>query len=146
MPNRHSEGARGKALADEIQAAGGEALFVQADVAKPESIVRMVDAIDYAQQGVRVNAVCPGFTHSEMVDPVMDGDPRRFQEEVLSHVPMRRVADADEIATAVAWLLSDEASFMTGQAIVPDGGWTAKGPAGTLQAHGITGFTDSGVG
>lgn len=83
-------------------------------------------AVDYAQQGIRVNAVCPGFTHSEAVDPIMEENPEDFDQKVLPNVPMGRVADANEIATAVLWMLSDEASFLTGQAITPDGGWTAK--------------------
>ena len=83
-------------------------------------------AVDYAQQGIRVNAVCPGFTHSELVDPIMEENAEDFDQKVLPNVPMGRVADANEIATAVLWMLSDEASFLTGQAITPDGGWTAK--------------------
>jgi len=215
-------GDRGKALVEEIKAAGGDALFVQTDVGRRDSIVRMVEetvetygrldyafnnagivgsgytdaadikeddwdrimtvnvtgvwlcmkheipemlkagggaivnnasiyglrgstigaadyiaskhavmgltktaAVDYAKRGIRINAVCPGFTHSEMVDPFMADNPKDFDREILPRVPMGRVADTGEITSAVLWMLSDEASFMTGQAIVPDGGWTA---------------------
>lgn len=214
---------RGKALVEEINAAGGEALFVQTDVARREDIARMVAetvetygrldyafnnagivgsgytdtadiaeadwdrimsvnvtgvwpcmkheipemlktgggaivnnasiyglrgshigaadyiaskhavmgltktaAVDYAKRGIRINAVCPGFTHSEMVDSFQDSNPTDFERSILPRVPMGRVAETEEVTSAVLWMLSDEASFMTGQAIVPDGGWTAS--------------------
>lgn len=213
---------RGKALVDEIKAAGGEARFVQTDVSRRDSIARMVEetveaygrldcafnnagivgsgytdaaeikeedwdrimtvnvtgvwlcmkheipemlkagggaivnnasiyglrgshigaadyiaskhavmgltktaGVDYAKKGIRVNAVCPGFTHSEMVDGFMEDKPKNFDRHIIPRIPMGRVARTDEVVSAVLWMLSDEASIMTGQAIVPDGGWTA---------------------
>lgn len=83
-------------------------------------------AIEYAKANIRVNAICPGWTHSEMVDPVLDAMPDVLGAMISQDVPMARVADACEIARAVCWLLSDEASYVTGSAMVVDGGWTAR--------------------
>ena len=82
-------------------------------------------AIEYATQGIRVNAVCPGYTHSGIVDPALAAHPRMFEETIFPLIPMRRIADASEIASAVVWLCSREASFVTGCALPVDGGWTA---------------------
>jgi NAD(P)-dependent dehydrogenase (short-subunit alcohol dehydrogenase family) len=83
-------------------------------------------AIEYAKANIRINAICPGWTHSEMVDPVLDAMPDVLGAMISQDVPMARVADACEIARAVCWLLSDEASYVTGSAMVVDGGWTAR--------------------
>ncbi len=82
-------------------------------------------ALEYARRGIRVNAVCPGWTHSEMVDPAFDAFPNEMAKRI-EDVPMGRAADAVEIAQAVLWLCSDEARFVTGQELAPDGGLTAK--------------------
>lgn len=83
-------------------------------------------AYEYAKQGIRVNAVCPGFTHSEMVDAALETLPPEFEQMILDNTPMGRIAETVEIANAVWWLCSDEASFVTGQALAPDGGWLVK--------------------
>ena len=84
-------------------------------------------AYEYATKGIRVNAVCPGFTHSEMVDKAIDELPDEWvQESIIRHTPMGRIAETSEIANAVLWLCSDESSYVTGQALAPDGGWLAK--------------------
>ena len=81
-------------------------------------------AIDYAPRGIRINALCPGYTHSEIVDPLLADNPGTA-EQIQRRVPMARIADPEEVAAAALWLLSDEASFVTGQALTPDGGLTA---------------------
>lgn len=84
-------------------------------------------AFEYAKQGIRVNAVCPGFTHSEMVDKAIDELPPEYiEEKIIKHTPLGRIAETQEIADVVLWLCSDESSYVTGQAIAPDGGWLAK--------------------
>lgn len=71
----------------------------------------------YAKDGIRFNAVCPGLTYSEMVEPGND-----FDNAVLPGVPMGRGAQPEEIANGILFLASDESSYFTGQALVIDGG------------------------
>jgi NAD(P)-dependent dehydrogenase (short-subunit alcohol dehydrogenase family) len=84
-------------------------------------------AIEYARDGIRVNAVCPGWTETPMV---MEGgrapasDPEVYAA-IAGLVPMKRLGRPVEIATAAAWLCSDAASFVTGQPLVVDGGASA---------------------
>ena len=82
-------------------------------------------AHEYATKGIRINAVCPGWTHSEIVDAALEAYPA-VNQLIAEQVPMQRVADSIEIARVVMWLCSDEASYITGQAIAPDGGWLAR--------------------
>jgi NAD(P)-dependent dehydrogenase (short-subunit alcohol dehydrogenase family) len=82
-------------------------------------------ALEYAAQNVRINAVCPGTTRSRMVDEWMRGDTALEQEVSRLH-PVNRIAEPEEIAAAVLWLCSDEASFMVGHALVVDGGYTIQ--------------------
>ncbi len=83
-------------------------------------------AVEVAELGIRVNAVAPGFTRSEMLQQALDNGSLR-EDWMLQRVPQNRLADTDEIARVVRFLASDEASFVTGQAIVADGGWTIQG-------------------
>ena len=83
-------------------------------------------AIEYAKQGIRVNAVCPGYTHSDMVDPAIESFPDEFARMLANDIPMGRIAETEEITRAVLWLCSDESSFVTGHALAADGGWLAK--------------------
>jgi NAD(P)-dependent dehydrogenase (short-subunit alcohol dehydrogenase family) len=82
-------------------------------------------ALDYAQRGIRVNAVCPGVIDTEMVHGLVADDPAaRAAMEAME--PVGRLGRAEEIAEAVLWLLSDGMSFMTGQAVAIDGGFVAR--------------------
>ncbi len=83
-------------------------------------------AIDYAGRGIRVNAVCPGFTHSEMVDPYVDAEAALMGAVIRRHSSMNRLGGADEIAEAIAFLCSDASSFVNGAALTADGGETPK--------------------
>ena len=81
-------------------------------------------ALEYAKRGIRVNAVCPSFTKTDMVQRMIDQDPKI--EHILNNAsPMKRMGEPTEVASAVAYLCSDEASFTTGQALALDGGITA---------------------
>ena len=78
-------------------------------------------ALEVAHKGVRVNCVCPGLIETPAVTRAFLGDDGR-REKIAREIPMRRLGRPDEIANAVAWLASDEASFVTGSALVADGG------------------------
>jgi NAD(P)-dependent dehydrogenase (short-subunit alcohol dehydrogenase family) len=83
-------------------------------------------AIDLGAQGVRVNAVCPGpIAHTGMTNPLERHAPELY-EEMRSHVPLGRWGEPGEVAAAIAWLLSDDASYVTGIALPVDGGITAS--------------------
>lgn len=79
-------------------------------------------ALDHAGQGVRVNAICPGYVET----PLASRSIERRREAILSRVPLRRIGTVEEIADAVVWLLSDRAGFVTGEALAADGGHTAN--------------------
>lgn len=83
-------------------------------------------AIDYAQQGIRVNVVSPGFTHSEMVDPYVKTAPELMKAVVNRYSAMNRLGQAEETAEAIAWLCSDAASFVNGAVLPVDGGDTSR--------------------
>ena len=82
-------------------------------------------ALEYASKNVRVNAVCPGFIETPMLDRVTDASVK-IREQLIKAVPMRRVAKASEIAEATSWLLSDKSSYVTGVSLPVDGGWVAQ--------------------
>jgi len=88
--------------------------------------VTQTAAYEYAKQGIRVNAVCPGYTRTERMQELCEADPGRVSGTILPHIPMDRLGEMVEIARLVLWLASDEASYVTGQAIAVDGGWVAK--------------------
>ncbi len=80
-------------------------------------------ALEYAKANIRVNAVCPGAIDTPMLDRLMMGGVPR--ETIVATEPVNRLGTPQEIASAVVWLCSSNASFVTGQAIAVDGGWTA---------------------
>jgi NAD(P)-dependent dehydrogenase (short-subunit alcohol dehydrogenase family) len=82
-------------------------------------------ALEYASRNIRVNAVCPGFIDTPMLDRVTDASVK-IRDQLIAAVPMRRVAQAGEIADVVAWLLSERSSYMNGVAVPVDGGWVAQ--------------------
>ena len=83
-------------------------------------------AIDYGRQGIRVNALCPGFCHSEMVDPYVAAEPALFEKIISRHSAMNRLGESHEVADAIEWLLSGQSSFVNGAAIPIDGGETTR--------------------
>lgn len=78
-------------------------------------------AIEYARQGIRVNAVCPGFISTDMTREVMS----RRGSELMQMVPYGRMGTPEEIAETVCWLCSDRASYVSGTSHITDGGFTA---------------------
>jgi NAD(P)-dependent dehydrogenase (short-subunit alcohol dehydrogenase family) len=82
-------------------------------------------ALEFATQGIRVNAVCPGTARTKMVDDWLGGDPANEAQVEALH-PIGRIAAPEEIAALVIWLCSDAASFMLGAAIPIDGGYTIQ--------------------
>jgi NAD(P)-dependent dehydrogenase (short-subunit alcohol dehydrogenase family) len=84
-------------------------------------------AVDYGQTGIRINVVAPGFTRSEMVNP--DRAPRAAEHYKLltaRHSSMNRLGKAEEVANAIAWLCSEEASFVNGAVFTVDGGGAGR--------------------
>jgi NAD(P)-dependent dehydrogenase (short-subunit alcohol dehydrogenase family) len=82
-------------------------------------------ALEWGHRGIRINAICPGTARSGMVDAWLGGDAAREAEVAALH-PIGRIAEAREIAEAVIWLCSPQASFVLGAAIPVDGGYTAR--------------------
>jgi NAD(P)-dependent dehydrogenase (short-subunit alcohol dehydrogenase family) len=82
-------------------------------------------AIEYASAGIRVNAVCPGAIDTPMMDETFERFPG-FRESLLGFVPMGRMGRPAEVATAIAWLNSDAASFITGECLAIEGGLLAR--------------------
>ena len=79
--------------------------------------------VQFARQGVRVNALCPGPVNTPLLQELFAKDPERAQRRLV-HVPMGRFAEPSELAAAVAFLASDDSSFITASAFVVDGGIT----------------------
>ena len=83
-------------------------------------------AIDYAAQGLRFNAVAPGFAHSEIVDPYVEAAPELMIDVLGRHSAMNRLGEGHEIAAAISWLCSDAAGFVNGLILTVDGGDTTR--------------------
>lgn len=83
-------------------------------------------AIEYAESGIRVNAVCPGFIDTGMLENIEMGPGQKFNQSIIRRHPMKRLGYAEEVSNAVLWLCSNEASFITGASINVDGGYTAQ--------------------
>jgi NAD(P)-dependent dehydrogenase (short-subunit alcohol dehydrogenase family) len=87
-------------------------------------------SLDYAPNNIRVNCICPGAVRTpmnpELLDPSLDGGARL--ERSSSRIPMLRIGEPEEVAEAALYLASDAAAWVTGLALVIDGGVTVKGP------------------
>jgi NAD(P)-dependent dehydrogenase (short-subunit alcohol dehydrogenase family) len=82
-------------------------------------------ALEYARRGIRINAICPGFTQTPMLEEAQASLPKAAMDKTLGAIPMRRVATPEEIAEGILYLCSDAASYTTGHTLVLDGGLTA---------------------
>jgi NAD(P)-dependent dehydrogenase (short-subunit alcohol dehydrogenase family) len=79
----------------------------------------------YADQGIRVNAVCPGSILTPMFDRIVSIDPALGEANTKAEIPVGRVGRPEDIAESVVWLCSDAASFVAGHALQVDGGYMA---------------------
>jgi len=87
-------------------------------------------AVDLAPRGIRVNVICPGTVYTPLMEPMLrargDGDLRAGLAKTLVKYPIGRLGDVADIANVALFLASDEAAFMTGSVVTPDGGMTAQ--------------------
>ncbi len=81
-------------------------------------------ALAYASQGIRVNAVCPGFIETAMTGRIFEGQAAR-KEDLISRIAQRRFGTPEEIADAVVWMCSDGARYLNGHMLTVDGGYVA---------------------
>ena len=100
--------------------------LLSAYVASKHAVVGLTKAaaLEYAQDGIRVNAVCPGIIDTPMMDRLISG--RETDEDMHTRQPIGRLGTPAEVAETVAWLCSDAASLVTGIAMAVDGGQTAE--------------------
>ncbi|MDZ7782007.1 MAG: SDR family NAD(P)-dependent oxidoreductase [Halioglobus sp.] len=93
-------------------------------------------AIDYGRVGIRCNAICPGFIDTPLLRKLIDPMPE-VKADIMREVKMGRFGRPEEIAGAAFFLASDDASFMTGQTLVVDGGYTAGHSHGIVEMMGL---------
>jgi NAD(P)-dependent dehydrogenase (short-subunit alcohol dehydrogenase family) len=100
--------------------------YASAYVASKHGVVGLTKtaALEYAQQGIRVNCVCPGYIQTPMTAQGMN-DPEQMAR-IIAREPIGRVGQPEEVAEAVVWLCSDAASFVTGHTMTVDGGYVAQ--------------------
>jgi NAD(P)-dependent dehydrogenase (short-subunit alcohol dehydrogenase family) len=100
---------------------------IPAYVASKHGVIGLTQnaALEYAKLGIRVNAVCPGVIRTPMIDR-FTGKKKEVEKQFENMEPVGRMGQPEEVAEAVIWLCSDASSFVTGDAIPIDGGWTAQ--------------------
>lgn len=95
-------------------------------------------AIDYGHRGIRVNAICPGFIRTPMFEETLGHEAMsEYRERIRRQHKLGRFGEADEIAAAARFLISDDASFITGQALAVDGGFSCGHSYGMLEMMGL---------
>ena len=83
-------------------------------------------ALEYAQQSIRVNCVCPGYIRTPMVAYVLQKEGEQLEKQMVAREPIGRLGTPEEVAETVVWLCSDAASFVTGHTMTVDGGYVAQ--------------------
>ena len=84
-------------------------------------------ALEQAKAGIRINSVCPGLIQTDMADRIVDkDDDSELKAQFVAAHPIGRLGQPEEIASAVVWLCSDAASFITGHSLTIDGGYTVQ--------------------
>ena len=87
-------------------------------------------AVEYADRGIRVNALCPGLVDTPLTERELEiggEDPAEALESALGEIPLGRMATAEEIGECAAWLCLEASPYLTGAAITVDGGFTVRG-------------------
>ncbi len=97
---------------------------IPAYVASKHGVIGLTEtaALEYAKEGIRVNAVCPGAIHTPMLERFTQGN----DEAMAKMDPMGRIGEPEEIAQTVLFLMSPKASYITGQSLAVDGGWVSQ--------------------
>jgi NAD(P)-dependent dehydrogenase (short-subunit alcohol dehydrogenase family) len=103
----------------------GQASIYIASKHAVEGLTKAV-ALEFARQNIRVNAVAPGTTATDMFDRAFETAGDEVRDSIISRVPVGWVGSSEQIAAAVLYLCSDEAKFTTGTSLVVDGGWLAQ--------------------
>jgi meso-butanediol dehydrogenase / (S,S)-butanediol dehydrogenase / diacetyl reductase len=115
-------------VASELGLVGGSR--IAAYCASKGGVVQLTKAmaVDHAGEGIRVNCVCPGPVATPLLQSIIGAapDPRAEEQSIVSKTLLRRLGRPEEIAHAILFAASDEASYMTGSVIAVDGGWTAQ--------------------
>jgi NAD(P)-dependent dehydrogenase (short-subunit alcohol dehydrogenase family) len=122
----HMIGRKGSAIVNISSLTGiGGRPFVAAYVASKHGLIGLTRtaALEYAGDGIRINAICPGLIETNLMAPIFEPMPD-IRRQMISQIPMGRSGQPEEIAEAVLWLCSEAASFVTGHVLVVDGGET----------------------
>ena len=94
-------------------------------------------AIDYGRKGIRANAICPGFIKTPLFEAVFNESLQEPLERIIEATQLGRMGEAEEIADAALFLASDESSYVTGQTLVVDGGYTCGHRVGVSRLLGL---------
>ena len=115
-------------ITSRLAAAGVPTMAIYAASKGAVQALTLSAAVELAPRGIRVNNVAPGMTKTPMYDTWLAGlpDPAQSEREVVSRIPLGRLATPEDVAAAVAYLVSDDAQYVTGTTIKVDGGYTAQ--------------------